>query len=170
MSASGPIGIIFLAQFLSAGSELLGQRLSRRVHRGSSLRFLASMALYCAAQAWVVLGACELLLPPRLSGGQGPLYLAARLLGDVRASAAGGATDGALAAACALNAALNAGYWLAVARLLREPLGPLLTVLAFLCASFGVGELQAAAGLLPAGAALRSASMPSKSTPLLAAS
>jgi hypothetical protein len=83
-------------------------------------------------QAFVVLGLGEVILPSSITGGQGSLSMWTTLL----------AHPGLW-----LNALVNSVYWLALAYLLREPLGAILIVLAFLTASFLVDPLQWAVGI-----------------------
>jgi hypothetical protein len=133
-----PFGYILLAQAMGAGSELFGQRLGRRCHGHSNVRMLVSASLYCSVQAYVLLGAAQVMLPRQWTGGQGSLTMFQQVWDH----------PGLL-----LNTAVNAVYWLAMIILLREPLGPLLVVLAFLFGSFLVDPFQAAVGL-PSGGSL----------------
>jgi hypothetical protein len=86
---------------------------------------LVSMSLYCSLQAVVVLTAVELLLP-QLSGGQGPVAMWALL-----------ARHPGLWA----NVAINGAYLLSITVLLREAMGAIYVVFAFLCAAVLVGMI-----------------------------
>lgn len=130
MSAStgqAPLAVICLAQALSAGSELLGQRIMQRCHSQSSVRMLISMSVYCALQATVVLGAAELLLPSSVTGGQGPISMWLLLMRYP---------------GLWLNALVNGLYLLSITVLLREATGPLYVVFAFLIAAVLLGVLN----------------------------
>lgn len=120
MGGSPPFYYILLAQGLGAGSEAFGQRMSRQAHHGSNLRVLVSMSCYCCAQAFVVLSVLQL-AAPGLTDGQGALSMWKQI----------GHHPGLL-----INAVNNSVYWSALSFLLREPLGAVLVVLAFLFASF----------------------------------
>lgn len=61
-----------LAQSLSAGGELFGQRAGRACHKHSNLRLLLSTVIYSAVQAFVLLLVLELAFP-HLTNGQGSL-------------------------------------------------------------------------------------------------
>lgn len=126
MARLAPLHVILLAQSLSAGSELLGQRVMLRCHGQSSVRMLISMSVYCSLQATVVLGAVELFLPASVSGGQGPFSMWTLL---VRFPGLW------------LNAVVNGVYLLSITVLLREALGPLYVVFAFLSAAVLLGAL-----------------------------
>ena len=132
MAAAAPFSLILVAQSMGACSELFGQRLSRRCHKGSSLRMLISMSVWCFMQAFVVLGIAELALPTAWTGGQGSLSMWGLLYTHPWMWG---------------NAFNNSIYWLSMAVLLREPLGSLLVVLSFLSGSFMVDPLSSAVGL-----------------------
>ena len=123
---AAPLILILGVQAASAASELFGQRLSRRCHHHSAIRMLISMSTFCFVQSFVVLGAAELLLPVSLTGGQGSLSVWSIVLRHPWLLG---------------NAVNNSIYWTAMAVLLREPLGSLLIVLAFLSGSFLVDPL-----------------------------
>ena len=72
MATSPNFGWILLAQSLSAGGELFGQRAGRACHKHSNLRLLLSTVLYSAAQAFVILMVLELAFP-QLTQGQGSI-------------------------------------------------------------------------------------------------
>ena len=72
MSGAPNFGWILLAQSLSAGGELFGQRAGRACHKRSNLRLLLSTVLYSALQAFVVLLVLELAFP-HLTQGQGSI-------------------------------------------------------------------------------------------------
>ena len=133
-----PFGYILLAQSLGAFSELFGQRLGRQCHRHSNIRMLISASTFSSAQSIVLLGIGQLFLPTTLTGGQGSLTMIQQV---------------AKYPGLLVNAVNNAIYWLAMIILLKEPLGPLLVVLGFLCASFLVGPFESVVGL-PGGTGL----------------
>jgi hypothetical protein len=105
MAGSPPFYLLLAAQSIGAFSEVMGQRMGRRCHNGSNIRMLVSMSFYCFAQAFIVLGIAELVLPVTWTGGQGPLSM-----------------WGTLAEHPSLwfNAVNNSVYWAALAFLLRE--------------------------------------------------
>lgn len=78
MSDRPNFGWILLAQSLSAGGELFGQRAGRACHQHSNLRLLLSTVVYSAVQAFVVLLVFEL-AAPHLTDGQGALGMWAEL-------------------------------------------------------------------------------------------
>lgn len=106
--------------------------MSRKVHTGSNIRMLISVCTYSALQAAVVTTLTQLLLPESVVEGQGALSLPVMLW----------ETPGLW-----LNAFNNTVYWVAQVYVLREPLGVVLVVLAFLVASFGVNPLSYVVGL-----------------------
>jgi hypothetical protein len=91
------------------------------------------MALTCSAQAFLMLAVGELFFPS-ITGGQGSLSMWGQLWRYPFLWT---------------NAINNSLYWFAFAYLLREPLGQVLTVLAFLAAVFLVEPISVIAGLPP---------------------
>ena len=130
MARIAPLPVIILAQSLSASSELLGQRIMQCCHGQSSVRMLISMSMYCSLQAVIVLSAAELLLPLYVTGGQGPLSMWNMLSRHP---------------GLWLNAAVNGLYLLSITVLLREAVGPLYVVFAFLCAAVLLGVISGGA-------------------------
>jgi len=127
---------VVVAQGMGAWSEVVGQRLGRVCHHHSQVRMLVSASLYCSVQAGVVLAAAQLALPTSVTGGQGPLTMWAAIADHPP---------------LLVNAVNNAVYFAAMVAVLREPMGPLLVVLAFLAATFAVVPLQRAIGMAAAG-------------------
>ncbi|CAE7893527.1 unnamed protein product, partial [Symbiodinium sp. KB8] len=133
MSDRPNFGWILLAQSLSAGGELFGQRAGRACHQHSNLRLLLSTVVYSAVQAFVVLLVFEL-AAPHLTDGQGALGMWAELQRHP---------------GLWINAVNNTVYWIALIYVLREPLGVILVVLAFLLASFFIDPFQQIVGMPP---------------------
>lgn len=133
MGAGGPgFEWILAAQSLSAVGEVFGQRQNRRSHGGSVIRSLTALTVYSAIQAFVVLAVCELALPTEWTRGQGSLWMWGALWEHP---------------ALLVNAFNNTVYWIALVLVLREPLGAVLVVLAFVLASFFIAPFEAVVGL-----------------------
>eukprot|EP01138_Halocafeteria_seosinensis_P014676 gb/GECG01014981.1/.p1 GENE.gb/GECG01014981.1/~~gb/GECG01014981.1/.p1 ORF type:complete len:444 (+),score=24.70 gb/GECG01014981.1/:1-1332(+) len=124
-------GWIFLAQVLSAGGELFGQRAGRKLHQRSNLKSAVAVVVYSALQAFLILMVLELAIP-HVTKGQGSLSMWKQIYDN----------PGLL-----INAVNNTVYWLALIFVLREPLGVVMVVLAFLVASFFINPFSAIVGL-----------------------
>jgi len=102
------------------------------VHKRSVLRQLTSVTIYSAAQAFVVLAILQLALPAGVTQRQGSLWLP---IGLVRCPGIW------------LNAFNNTVYWVALIYVLREPLGAVLVVLAFILASLFIAPFERVVGM-----------------------
>lgn len=135
MKPQAPLELILLAQSLGAGSEIFGQRLTRKAFKGSTLRIVISASIYCALQAFLVLAVTQYALPT-LTAGQGAIWMWKTVWEHP---------------AMLLNAVNNSVYWLALSFILREPLGAIMLVLAFLSATFLVDPFSTLVGLPSSG-------------------
>ena len=93
---------------------------------------LTTTVVYSAVQAFVVLLLCELFLPRDVTKGQGSLWMWSAL---------------AEHPGVWVNAVTNTVYWTALVYVLRQPLGVVLVVLAFVLASFFIVPFQAVVGI-----------------------
>ena len=106
--------------------------MSRRCHHHSILRANISMSIWCSLQALISLLIAEFMLPTAITGGQGPVSMLSAVVAHPW---------------LLFNAVNNSIYWISLAFLLREPLGAVLIVVAFLVAALCVDPLQVALGL-----------------------
>lgn len=104
MGAKPNFGWVFLAQALSAGGELFGQRAGRKLHRRSNLKSAIAVVIYSAIQAFLILMVLELAIP-HTTKGQGSLSMWRQIYEN----------PGLL-----INAINNTVYWLALIFVLRE--------------------------------------------------
>lgn len=71
MPKEANFGLIFVAQALSAGGEIFGQRASRKLYLHSTIRLLLATIVYSALQGFIVLTITQYALPYELTKGEG---------------------------------------------------------------------------------------------------